>query len=319
MDSTEVESLATALRGRYTVERELGRGGMATVHLARDLKHDRPVALKVLHRELAHALGPDRFLREIQLTARLDHPHILPVFDSGEAAGFLWYTMPYLEGGSLRERLRREHQLPLEDAVQLAREVADALDCAHQAGIIHRDIKPENILLARGHARVADFGLARAVEAAGASRLTDTGLAVGTPAYMSPEQASAGQVDARTDIYALGCVLFEMLAGGASVHRPDRSGRDRQAVQRADPTSEHDTRSAFRHRGCRRASAGESTGRSLRHGEPVLPGAEGGPGNARGARKASNSRRSGMVASCRCARAAGDGGRVSALAASLGL
>ena len=142
--------LASALAGRYTIERELGRGGMATVYLAHDLKHDRRVALKVLHPELAAALGPERFQREIHLTARLDHPHILPVFDSGEAGGLLWYTMPYVEGESLRDRLRREGQLPVEEAVRLAREVADALDYAHQQGVVHRDIKPENILLARG-------------------------------------------------------------------------------------------------------------------------------------------------------------------------
>jgi len=206
-------ALADALRDRYLIERELGRGGMATVYLAHDLKHDRRVALKVLHPELATSLGPDRFLREIHLTARLDHPHILPVFDSGAAGGLLWYTMPYVEGENLRERLRREVQLPLDEAIRLAREVADALGYAHQQGIIHRDIKPENILLARGHARVADFGLARALGAVGAGRLTETGLAVGTPTYMSPEQGSGGPVDARSDLYALGCVLYEMLAG----------------------------------------------------------------------------------------------------------
>ena len=212
--------LQTALATTYTLERELGRGGMATVFLAQDLKHKRPVALKVLHSDLARTLGPERFQREIHLTARLDHPHILPVFDSGAAGGVLWYTMPYVEGESLRDRLRREGQLPVEEAVRLAREVADALDCAHQQGVVHRDIKPENILLARGHARVADFGVARAVEAAGAGQLTETGLAVGTPAYMSPEQASGGPVDARSDLYALGCVLYEMLAGEAPYTGP---------------------------------------------------------------------------------------------------
>ncbi len=203
---------AEALRDRYLVERELGGGGMATVYLAQDLKHDRRVALKVLRPELA-TLGPERFLREIRLTARLDHPHILPVFDSGKSAGFLWYTMPYVEGESLRDRLRREVQLPIEDAVAVAREVADALDYAHRQGIVHRDIKPENVMLSGYHARVADFGVAQALDAAGAGRLTETGLAVGTPAYMSPEQATAGPVDGRTDIYALGCVLYEMMVG----------------------------------------------------------------------------------------------------------
>jgi eukaryotic-like serine/threonine-protein kinase len=227
--------LGDALRDRYVLDRELGRGGMATVFLARDLKHDRLVALKVLHPEMAATIGPQRFLLEIRLTARLDHPHILPIFDSGSAAGLLWYTMPNVEGESLRDRLRREVQLPVDEAVRLTREVADALDYAHQHGIIHRDIKPENILLgyssrnrdpsAVGHARVADFGVARALEAAGGERLTESGLAVGTPAYMSPEQASAGTVDARTDIYALGSVLFEMLAG-----EPPYTGPTAQAV-----------------------------------------------------------------------------------------
>ncbi|HEV8178291.1 MAG TPA: serine/threonine-protein kinase, partial [Gemmatimonadales bacterium] len=218
-------SLTDALRGRYVIERELGRGGMATVYLARDEKHDRHVALKLLHGELAATLGPERFLREIKLTARLDHPHILPVLDSGETLGRLWYTMPFVEGESLRDRLRREPQLPLDDARAIAREVGDALDYAHRHGVIHRDIKPENILLADGHARVADFGVARALEVAGGEQLTGTGLAVGTPTYMSPEQAGAGLVDARTDIYALGCVLHEMLAG-----EPPFTGPTPQAV-----------------------------------------------------------------------------------------
>jgi tRNA A-37 threonylcarbamoyl transferase component Bud32 len=217
--------LAAALRDRYVIERELGRGGMATVYLTRDEKHDRHVALKLLHGELAAALGPERFLREIKLTARLDHPHILPVLDSGETLGRLWYTMPFVEGESLRDRLRREPQLPLDDALAIAREVGDALDYAHRHGVIHRDIKPENILIAHGHARVGDFGIARAVEAAGGEELTGTGLAVGTPTYMSPEQAGAGLVDARTDIYALGCVLHEMLAG-----EPPFTGPTPQAV-----------------------------------------------------------------------------------------
>ncbi len=205
--------LADALRDRYVIERELGRGGMATVYLAHDVQHGRPVGLKVLHPELAAAIGPERFLREIRVTARLDHPHILPVLASGEAAAQLWYTMPYVEGESLRDRLRRETQLPLDEALRIAREVADALDYAHAHGVVHRDIKPENILLASGHARVADFGVARALESAGAEKLTGTGLALGTPAYMSPEQASGAQVEGRSDLYSLGCVLYEMLAG----------------------------------------------------------------------------------------------------------
>jgi serine/threonine-protein kinase len=219
------EALQVALGAAYVLEREIARGGMATVYLARDAKHDRLVALKVLHSELAAGLGPDRFLREIQVTARLDHPHILPVLDSGSGSGLLWYTMPYVEGTTLRDRLRKETQLSLRDAIKLACEVADALDYAHRHGVIHRDIKPENILLSDSHARVADFGVARAVEAAAGETLTGTGLAVGTPAYMSPEQASSGQVDARSDIYALGCVVYEALAG-----EPPFTGPTTQAI-----------------------------------------------------------------------------------------
>ncbi len=218
--------LQAVLVDRYTIDRELGRGGMATVYLARDLKHDRRVALKVLHPELAFTLGPERFQREIKLAARLQHPHILTVLDSGEAAGQLWYTMPFAEGESLRERLTRERQLPLDDALQITREVADALGYAHSQGIIHRDIKPENILLSRGHALVADFGVARALRNAAGERLTETGIAVGTPTYMSPEQATAERdLDPRSDIYSLGCVLYEMLAG-----EPPYTGPSAQAV-----------------------------------------------------------------------------------------
>jgi len=185
---------------------------MATVYLARDLKHDRLVALKVLRPELAAALGPERFLREIRLAARLQHPHLLSVHDSGEAAGQLWFTMPYIEGESLRDRLKRDQQLPVEDALRIARGAAEALDCAHRHGVIHRDVKPENILLSDGHPLLADFGIARALR--GDEQLTNTGMAVGTPAYMSPEQASGQRaLDARTDVYALGCVLYEMLTG----------------------------------------------------------------------------------------------------------
>ena len=205
---------AAALADRYRVERELGRGGMATVYLARDLRHDRPVALKVLRPELAASLGPERFLQEIRIAARLQHPHILPVHDSGETAGRLWYTMPYVEGESLRQRIVREGQLPLDQAVRVAIQVLSALGYAHGHGVIHRDIKPENILLEGDEAVVADFGVARAITAAGEDRLTETGLALGTPAYMSPEQATGSrELDGRSDVYALGCVLYEMLAG----------------------------------------------------------------------------------------------------------
>jgi eukaryotic-like serine/threonine-protein kinase len=217
--------LQEGLSASYTLDRELGRGGMATVFLAQDLKHDRPVALKVLHPELAASLGPDRFQREIRFAARLQHPHILTVLDSGEAGGRLWFTMPFVEGESLRDRLRRERQLPVEDALQIAREAARALDYAHQHGIVHRDIKPENILLTRdGSTLVADFGIARALE--NEDHLTQTGMVIGTPAYMSPEQASGDKgIDARTDIYSLGAVLYEMLAG-----EPPYTGPTAQAV-----------------------------------------------------------------------------------------
>jgi serine/threonine protein kinase/tetratricopeptide (TPR) repeat protein len=211
--ATQLTRLALALEGRYAIERELGRGGMATVYLARDLKHDRAVALKVLRAELSAIVGAERFLQEIRLTAGLQHPHILPLLDSGEAAAFLYYVMPYVEGEALRQRLSREGQLPLDEALRLTREVADALDYAHQQGIIHRDIKPENILLSRDHALVADFGIAKPPASDGATALTETGLVLGTAAYMSPEQAAGHPVTAASDVYSLGCVLFEMLAG----------------------------------------------------------------------------------------------------------
>jgi len=209
-----LDRLTVALADRYRIERELGRGGMATVYLAEDLKHHRKVAIKVLRPELAATLGSDRFLTEIRTTAKLNHPHILALHDSGEAAGFLFYVMPLVEGESLRERMKREKTLPVEEAVRLTREVADALAYAHAHDVIHRDVKPENILLQSGHAVVADFGIARAVRAAGVERITMAGMAMGTPAYMSPEQ-SAGErdVDGRSDLYALASVLYEMLAG----------------------------------------------------------------------------------------------------------
>ncbi len=218
--------LQTALATSYTLERELGRGGMATVFLAQDLRHDRPVALKVLHPDLARTLGPERFQREIKLAARLQHPHILTVHDSGEAAGQLWFTMPYVEGESLRDRLRRERQLPVDAALRIATEAARALEYAHRHGVIHRDIKPENLMLTSdGSTLVADFGIARALAGAD-DRLTQTGLAVGTPAYMSPEQAAGDKgLDARTDVYSLGAVLYEMLAG-----EPPFTGPTAQAI-----------------------------------------------------------------------------------------
>ena len=210
----QLDTLRSALADHYAIERELGAGGMAIVYLARDLKHDRHVAVKVFRPELAASLGTDRFLREIQVTAKLQHPHILPLYDSGEAGGFLYYVMPYVEGESLADLVAREGQLGFSDAVRITREVAEALAYAHSYGIIHRDIKPQNILLSGGHAVVADFGIARAVSEAGGEKLTQTGMAVGTPAYMSPEQAGGDQhVDGRSDIYSLGCVLYEMLIG----------------------------------------------------------------------------------------------------------
>ena len=224
--SDAIAGLNAALAERYTIDRELGHGGMAMVYLARDLKHERFVALKTLRPEIAMALGRERFLREIKLAARLQHPNILAVYDSGDAGGVLYYVMPFVEGESLRERLEREPQLPLDDALQIAREVADALSYAHGHDVVHRDIKPENIMLSGGHAIVADFGIARAVSAAGGDKLTETGLAIGTPAYMSPEQASGmGQVDRRSDIYSLGCVLYETLAG-----QPPFTGPTAQAI-----------------------------------------------------------------------------------------
>jgi serine/threonine-protein kinase len=216
----EVGRVRTALSDRYRVERVIGEGGMATVYLAEDLKHHRQVAVKVMRPELAATLGADRFLREVEIAARLSHPHILPMYDSGQADGVLYYVMPYVDGESLQARLKREGQLPMDEALRLAREVAEALHYAHQHGIIHRDIKPANVLLSAGHALVADFGIARAV-GTGGEALTRTGLAVGTPQYMSPEQATgSSEVDARADVYAVGSILYEMLAGEAPFTGP---------------------------------------------------------------------------------------------------
>jgi tRNA A-37 threonylcarbamoyl transferase component Bud32 len=218
--------LTAALADRYIIERELGQGGMATVFLAEDVRHRRKVAVKVVHPELAAVLGAERFLAEIHVTAALQHPHILPLFDSGQADGQLFYVMPYVEGESLRSRLNREHQLPIDEAVKLAREVASALDYAHRHSVIHRDIKPENILLHDGQAVVADFGIALAVTNAGGGRLTQTGLSLGTPQYMSPEQATGERdIDARSDVYSLGAVTYEMLTGD-----PPFTGPTAQAI-----------------------------------------------------------------------------------------
>ncbi len=225
-----LDHLRAALGDRYMIERELGRGGMASVWLATDLRHDRTVAIKVLHAELAGAIGVDRFVREIRVTAGLQHPAVVAVLDSGALAGpngatLPWYAMAFIEGESLRERITRERQLSIADALHIAGQAAGALQAAHERGIIHRDVKPENLLLSGGHVYVADFGIAKALIDTGGERLTSSGIAIGTPAYMSPEQATADRIDARTDQYALACVLYEMLTG-----EPPFTGRTAQAV-----------------------------------------------------------------------------------------
>jgi len=235
-----LERLTNTLADRYRVERELGAGGMATVYLAHDLKHARDVAIKVLHPDLGAALGAERFLSEIRTTARLQHPHILPLLDSGEGDGLLYYVMPLVRGETLRARLERERQLSVDDAVRIAREVASALEHAHKQGIIHRDIKPENILLQDGAAVVADFGIALAVQSAGGARMTQTGLSLGTPQYMSPEQATGERViDARSDVYALAAVTYELLIEMARAlgqpSTPEQSSSDCGRLCRATP------------------------------------------------------------------------------------
>ena len=236
-----IDRLTRALADRYRLEHELGAGGMATVYLAEDLKHDRRVALKVLKPELAAVLGAERFVQEIKTTASLQHPHILPLFDSGEADGFLFYVMPYVQGETLRDRLDREAQLGIDEAVRIACEVADALDYAHRQGVIHRDIKPENILLHDGRPMVADFGIALALSAAAGGRMTETGLSLGTPHYMSPEQATAEkEISARSDVYSLASVLYEMLAG----QPPHLGGSAQQIIMKivteeAPPVTKH--------------------------------------------------------------------------------
>ncbi|HEU5154306.1 MAG TPA: serine/threonine-protein kinase, partial [Gemmatimonadales bacterium] len=219
-------ALTAGLSDRYRIERELGQGGMALVYLAQDIRHDRRVAIKVLRPELAAIIGAERFLREIKTIANLQHPHILGLIDSGEVNGTAYYVMPYVEGESLRDRLNRERLLPIPDAVRLATEIASALDYAHRHHVIHRDIKPENILLHDGRALVADFGIALAVSTAGGTRMTETGMSLGTPHYMSPEQAMGErEITGRSDVYALGAVLYEMLVG-----EPPFTGPTAQAV-----------------------------------------------------------------------------------------
>ena len=224
---TDVDRLTTAVSDRYTIERELGAGGMATVYLAHDVKHDRQVALKVLRPDLAASLGADRFLREVRIAANLSHPHILPLYDSGEADGFLFYVMPYVEGESLREKLDREGELPIPEATRILKEIADALAYAHEHRVVHRDIKPDNVMLSGRHALVMDFGVAKAVsEATGRHQVTTAGVALGTPTYMAPEQAAADpHVDHRADIYALGVLAYEILAG-----RPPFMGTTAQQI-----------------------------------------------------------------------------------------
>jgi serine/threonine-protein kinase len=240
--SAPIDRLTASLADRYRIDRELGQGGMATVYLAHDLKHDRHVAIKVLRPELAAVIGAERFLREIKTIAHLQHPHILGLIDSGEVQGTAYYVMPFVEGESLRDRLNREKQLPIADAVRIAGEVASALDYAHRHGIIHRDIKPENILLHDGRALVADFGIALAVSSAGGTRMTETGMSLGTPSYMSPEQAmGAREITARSDVYALGCVTYEMLIG-----EPPFTGPTAQAIVARVMTGEPASLSAQR-------------------------------------------------------------------------
>jgi serine/threonine-protein kinase len=220
------DRLNKALAGRYSIEREIGQGGMATVFLARDLRHDRRVALKLLRADIGAVVGIDRFLSEIRVTANLQHPNLLPLFDSGGIEGTLFYVMPYVEGESLRQRLDREKQPPVEEAVRITVAVAGALDYAHKQGVIHRDVKPENILIQAGQPVIADFGIALAISNAGGTRVTQTGLSLGTPQYMSAEQATSDRViDARTDIYSLGALLYEMLTGD-----PPHTGSTAQAI-----------------------------------------------------------------------------------------
>jgi serine/threonine-protein kinase len=236
----DIARLTDALADRYVIEREIGAGGMATVYLALDVKHDRQVAVKVLRPELAATLGPDRFPREIRILAKLQHPHVLPLLDSGESAGFLYYVMPFVEGESLRQKLERDGQMPVHDAVRVLREVADALAYAHAHGVLHRDIKPDNVMLSGRHALVTDFGVAKAVSDAGGEKLTTVGIAVGTPTYMSPEQATGDvNVDHRSDIYALGILGYELLSGKPPFVAPTAQAvLSAQVLERPKPVTE---------------------------------------------------------------------------------
>ena len=264
-----LERFRSAIAERYSIERELGQGGMAWVYLAHDTKHRRPVAIKVLRPELGEAIGADRFMREIEIAARLTHPHILPLHDSGEAAGLLYYVMPFIEGESLRDRLQREVQLPLDDALKITREIADALAYAHACGVVHRDVKPENILLKSGHAFIADFGIARAVSSAGEDKLTVTGMSLGTPAYMSPEQVEGGQIDGRSDLYSLACVLFEALAGEPPFRGPNAQANSRAADDQSCPIASGDPAGARAGRRCHNARACPSAGGSVHDDLPL--------------------------------------------------
>jgi serine/threonine protein kinase len=258
-------ALAEALRDRYTLARELGRGGTATVYLARDLRHDRDVALKVLRPDLAAVLGRERFLAEIRLPAKLDHPHILTLIDSGESNDLLWYVVPFIRGESLRQKLIREKQLPLDEAQAITKQVASAREYAHQQGVIHRDLKPENILLHEGEAMLADFGIALAVKEAGGNRLTETGLSLGTPQYMSPEQATGSRdLDARSDVYSLAAGVPRDVGRRAASHRSHGASGHRQVDGGATDPATDDSRRCTR--SCRRGgrtSARQGTRRSV--------------------------------------------------------
>ncbi len=264
-----LDSLRSTLAPRYDVEREIGAGGMARVYLAVEHHPHRRVAIKVLDPEVSTRLLRERFIREVDLSSKLSHPHIVPVFAAGEAAGLFYYVMPYLEGESLRHRLRRQRRLPLDEALRIARDVADALGYAHGQGIIHRDIKPENILLSGDHAIVADFGIARAISAAGSLTLTQAGQQIGSPGYMSPEQAMAsGDLDARTDIYSLGCVLFEMSG-------PRPASREPSSTPFPGPSRRCPTTASPRGRSSRRPSGDRPIGRAYRRAPSSPAGGDG--------------------------------------------